>query len=67
MRVRNDLAGVIEWPGLFCSLVIIALSSAVALQGQELRLFAPLAYTKTYAMIAGPTFLSIRSAVLSYM
>ena len=41
-------------PALVCSLLIVALSflPVLALQGQELRLFAPLAYTKTYAMTA---------------
>jgi Cu(I)/Ag(I) efflux system membrane protein CusA/SilA len=47
-------------PALLCSLLIIALSflPVLALQGQELRLFAPLAYTKTYAM-ASAALLSI--------
>jgi Cu(I)/Ag(I) efflux system membrane protein CusA/SilA len=41
-------------PALFFSLLIITLSflPVFALEGQELRLFAPLAYTKTYAMAA---------------
>ncbi len=41
-------------PSLFFSLLIIALSfmPVFALQAQEGRLFKPLAYTKTYAMIA---------------
>ena len=41
-------------PALFVSLLIVALSfiPVLALQGQEGRLFAPLAYTKTYAMLA---------------
>lgn len=41
-------------PSLFFSLVIIALSflPVFALQGQPGRMFAPLAYTKTYAMAA---------------
>ncbi|HET7569821.1 MAG TPA: CusA/CzcA family heavy metal efflux RND transporter [Gammaproteobacteria bacterium] len=41
-------------PSLFFSLVIIALSflPIFALQAQEGRMFAPLAYTKTYAMAA---------------
>jgi Cu(I)/Ag(I) efflux system membrane protein CusA/SilA len=40
-------------PSLFFSLMIVALSflPVFALEGQEGRLFAPLAYTKTYAMI----------------
>jgi Cu(I)/Ag(I) efflux system membrane protein CusA/SilA len=39
-------------PALFFSLLIITVSflPVFTLQGQELRLFAPLAYTKTYAM-----------------
>jgi Cu(I)/Ag(I) efflux system membrane protein CusA/SilA len=39
-------------PGLFFSLLIITVSflPVFALTGQSLRLFAPLAYTKTYAM-----------------
>ncbi len=41
-------------PALFCSLLIIALSflPVFALEAQEGRLFTPLAYTKTYAMVA---------------
>jgi len=41
-------------PALFLSLLIITLSflPVLALQGEEGRLFAPLAYTKTYAMAA---------------
>jgi Cu(I)/Ag(I) efflux system membrane protein CusA/SilA len=41
-------------PALFFSLLIIAVSflPVFALSGQEGRLFAPLAYTKTYAMAA---------------
>ena len=40
-------------PSLFFSLMIVALSflPVFALEGQEGRLFAPLAYTKTYAMV----------------
>ena len=47
-------------PALFLSLLIIALSfvPVFSLQGQEGRLFAPLAFTKTYAM-AGAAILSI--------
>ncbi len=39
-------------PALFLSLIIVTLSflPVLALQGEEGRLFAPLAYTKTYAM-----------------
>jgi Cu(I)/Ag(I) efflux system membrane protein CusA/SilA len=41
-------------PALFFSLLIITISflPVLTLSGQELRLFAPLAYTKTYAMAA---------------
>jgi len=41
-------------PSLFFSLMIVALSflPVFTLEGQEGRMFAPLAYTKTYAMIA---------------
>ena len=41
-------------PGLFFSLLIITVSflPVFALTGQSLKLFAPLAYTKTYAMAA---------------
>src|SRR5690606_35754409 len=41
-------------PALFFSLLVITLSflPVFALQAQEGRLFAPLAYTKTYAMAA---------------
>jgi len=41
-------------PTLFLSLLIVTLSflPVLALQGEEGRLFAPLAYTKTYAMAA---------------
>jgi len=40
-------------PALFASLLIVALSflPILALEAQEGRLFAPLAYTKTYAML----------------
>lgn len=42
-------------PGLFFSLLIVALSflPVLALEAQEGRLFAPLAWTKTWAMAAG--------------
>ncbi|MFA7275548.1 MAG: CusA/CzcA family heavy metal efflux RND transporter [Pseudobdellovibrionaceae bacterium] len=47
-------------PGLFFSLLIITVSflPVFALTGQAHRLFAPLAYTKTYAMAAA-SFLSV--------
>ncbi|WP_294121667.1 efflux RND transporter permease subunit [Sphingomonas sp.] len=47
-------------PALFLSLLIIALSfiPVFSFQGQEGRLFSPLAFTKTYAM-AGAAILSI--------
>ncbi len=49
-------------PGLFFSLLIITVSflPVFALTGQSLRLFAPLAYTKTYAM----AFASLLSVTL---
>jgi copper/silver efflux system protein len=49
-------------PGLFFSLVIITISfvPVFALTGQSYRLFAPLAYTKTYAM----AFASLLSVTL---
>jgi len=52
-RVVTD-AAVEVGPALFLSLVIITLSfvPVFALQAQEGRLFAPLAYTKSYAMAA---------------
>jgi Cu(I)/Ag(I) efflux system membrane protein CusA/SilA len=52
-RVVGD-AAVEVGPALFFSLLIITLSfvPVFALQAQEGRLFAPLAYTKTYAMAA---------------
>ncbi|MBM3215366.1 CusA/CzcA family heavy metal efflux RND transporter [Candidatus Poribacteria bacterium] len=42
-------------PSLFFSLIIIAVSfmPVITLQAQEGRLFRPLAFTKTYAMVAG--------------
>ena len=67
----KDLAGEARWrvitdaaaevgPALFLSLLIITFSfiPIFSLQGQEGRLFAPLAFTKTYAM-AGAALLSI--------
>ena len=62
---REPLTGANRWavvrqaatevgPALFLSLLIITLSflPVLALQGEEGRLFSPLAYTKTYAMAA---------------
>ena len=54
-QVRRDaivLAAKEVGPGLFFSLLIITVSflPVFALTGQSFRLFAPLAYTKTYAM-----------------
>ena len=67
----KDLEGSLRWavitdaaaevgPALFLSLLIITFSfiPIFSLQGQEGRLFAPLAFTKTYAM-AGAALLSI--------
>ncbi|NBW75757.1 MAG: efflux RND transporter permease subunit [Sphingomonadaceae bacterium] len=67
----EELAGAERWrviidaaaevgPALFLSLLIITFSfiPIFSLQGQEGRLFAPLAFTKTYAM-AGAALLSI--------
>ncbi|MCY7397852.1 MAG: efflux RND transporter permease subunit [Sphingomonas bacterium] len=58
-RVITEAAAEVG-PALFLSLLIIALSfvPVFSLQGQEGRLFAPLAFTKTYAM-AGAAILSI--------
>jgi Cu(I)/Ag(I) efflux system membrane protein CusA/SilA len=52
-RIVTD-AAVEVGPALFFSLLVITLSfiPVFALQAQEGRLFAPLAYTKTYAMAA---------------
>ena len=52
-RVVGDAAAEVG-PALFFSLLIITLSfvPVFALEAQEGRLFAPLAYTKTYAMAA---------------
>jgi Cu(I)/Ag(I) efflux system membrane protein CusA/SilA len=54
-RMQAVLEGCREvGPSLFFSLMIVALSflPVFTLEAQEGRLFAPLAYTKTYAMIA---------------
>jgi copper/silver efflux system protein len=53
-------AAVAVGPALFLSLVIITLSfvPVFSLQGQEGRLFSPLAFTKSYAM-AGAAILSV--------
>ncbi len=58
-RVITDAAAEVG-PALFFSLVIITLSfvPVFTLQGQEGRLFSPLAFTKTYAM-AGAAILSV--------
>jgi Cu(I)/Ag(I) efflux system membrane protein CusA/SilA len=58
-RVITDAAAEVG-PALFLSLLIITFSfvPVFSLQGQEGRLFAPLAFTKTYAM-AGAALLSI--------
>ena len=58
-RVVTDAAAEVG-PALFLSLLIITFSfiPIFSLQGQEGRLFAPLAFTKTYAM-AGAALLSI--------
>ena len=52
-RVTTDAAAEVG-PALFLSLLIITFSfiPIFSLQGQERRLFAPLAFTKTYAMAA---------------
>jgi Cu(I)/Ag(I) efflux system membrane protein CusA/SilA len=70
-RLGETLAGAERWrvvtaaavevgPALFLSLLIITFSFVpiFSLQGQEGRLFAPLAFTKTYAM-AGAAILSV--------
>jgi len=54
-RMETIYAGCREvGPSLFFSLMIVALSflPVFTLEAQEGRLFAPLAYTKTYAMVA---------------
>jgi Cu(I)/Ag(I) efflux system membrane protein CusA/SilA len=54
-RMRAVYAGCAEvGPSLFLSLMIVALSflPVFALEAQEGRLFKPLAFTKTYAMLA---------------
>lgn len=58
-RVITDAAAEVG-PALFLSLLIITFSfiPIFSLQGQEGKLFAPLAFTKTYAM-AGAALLSI--------
>jgi len=58
-RVITDAAAEVG-PALFFSLLIITLSfvPVFSLQGQEGRLFGPLAFTKTYAM-AGAAMLSV--------
>ena len=58
-RVVTDAAAEVG-PALFLSLIIITLSfvPVFTLQGQEGRLFAPLAFTKTYAM-ASAAILSV--------
>ncbi|CAN5330294.1 Cu(+)/Ag(+) efflux RND transporter permease subunit CusA [soil metagenome] len=58
-RVITTAAGEVG-PALFLSLLIITFSfiPVFSLQGQEGRLFAPLAFTKTYAM-AGAALLSV--------
>ena len=58
-QIISDAAAEVG-PALFLSLVIITVSfiPIFSLQGQEGRLFAPLAFTKTYAM-AGAAVLSI--------
>ena len=58
-RVITDAAAEVG-PALFLSLLIITFSfiPIFSLQGQEGRMFAPLAFTKTYAM-AGAALLSI--------
>src|SRR3546814_289694 len=57
-------------PALFFSLLIITLSflPIFALEGQELRLFAPLAYTKTYAMAAAAGLsITLLPVLVSYL
>jgi Cu(I)/Ag(I) efflux system membrane protein CusA/SilA len=56
-RVMADAAAEVG-PALFVSLLIIALSfiPVFALEGQEGKLFKPLAFTKTYAMAAAAIF-----------
>lgn len=57
-------------PALWFSLVIIALSfvPVFALQGQEGRLFRPLAFTKTYAMVAAAVLsLTLIPVLMGYL
>ncbi|MGR9073852.1 MAG: efflux RND transporter permease subunit [Gammaproteobacteria bacterium] len=54
---------------LFCSLLIITLSflPVFALEGQEAKLFTPLAYTKTYAMAASAALsVTLAPALMAY-
>lgn len=57
-------------PALFLSLIIITLSflPVLVLQGEEGRLFAPLAFTKTYAMAAAAMLsITLVPVLLGYM
>jgi copper/silver efflux system protein len=56
-------------PSLFFSLMIVALSflPVFTLEAQEGRLFAPLAYTKTYAMVAASLLSITLVPVLIYL
>ncbi|MFA6230463.1 MAG: CusA/CzcA family heavy metal efflux RND transporter [Rhodanobacter sp.] len=56
-------------PALFVSLLVIALSfvPVFALQGQEGKLFSPLAFTKTYAMAAAALAVTLIPVLMGFL